>query len=273
MMIMDRHPDLQCVYKKAQLNEFLEEISSERQPNIDYDAFFRTQVLTDDPLRETWEELQFDYFQPPHRLGLDLARFGTAETVWCRRRGNRILPLIALTGFAGGNGVQILSRTREMMEKMEIECLIVDKTGITGGMAIEDPLINDGYTVVSIGFGEDSSRPDMYRNAATEMWFNIADSIDEMMLPNDPMLITQLTTRKFAFTGKKIRKGTDYAEQRIIEPKDSLKKRNLESPDRADAVCLAFAPIGFLIDEEEFEDSVQGELALPAHSGVIDWND
>jgi hypothetical protein len=113
----------------------------------------------------------------------------------------------------------------------------------------------------------------MYRNAATEMWFNIADSIDEMMLPNDPMLITQLTTRKFAFTGKKIRKGTDYAEQRIIEPKDSLKKRNLESPDRADAVCLAFAPIGFLIDEEEFEDSVQGELALPAHSGVIDWND
>jgi hypothetical protein len=270
LSIMGRHKDVLCPYTKDQLNIFLKEISSERQPQIEYDRFFNTSVNCDDPLTDLWEEIVAQYFQPPHRLGLDLARFGTSETVWARRRGWRILPLLALTGMAGGNGVQIISRTKDLMSTHDIDCVIVDKTGITGGMAVEDHLVNDGFIVLSIGFGEESSRPDMYLNAATEMWFFIAENIEKMMLPNDPMLITQLTTRRFTYTGRKIRKGNDYAEQRIIESKDSLRKRYLESPDRADACCLAMAPIGIVGDDEDL--NIDSELSLPHQSGVIEWD-
>ena len=273
LTLIKRHPEIQCPYDERTLNRFLRDISAEKQPDMDYDAFYRTSVTAEDPLTLQWQDTQRAYFAPPHRLGLDLARFGTAETVWARRRNWRLLPVIALTGIAGGNQIQIISRTREILDgNPDIDCLIVDKTGITGGMAIEDPLVDAGYTVASIGFGEDSSRPELYKNTATEMWYYIADNIDKIMLPNDSMLITQLTTRKYKFTGKKIRKGTDYAEQRVIEPKDDLRKRHLESPDRADAACLVFAQVAFVTDDDEEQDSItEDELSQPAVPGIIDW--
>ena len=273
LAIKERHPELDMAYSPQQLEGFIRDISAERQPNIDYDLLYGAMVPEGDPLTLRWQNLQTQYFAPPHRLGIDLARFGTAETVWARRRNWRLLPLIALTGMAGGNQIQIISRTREILDtKKDIDCTIIDKTGITGGMALEDPLVDAGYTAVSIGFGEDSSQPELYKNAATEMWFFIADNIDKIILPNDPMLITQLTTRTFEFTGKKIRKGTEYAEQRVIEPKDKLKKRHLESPDRADAACLAFASIGFVLEDESMESVLQDELSPPSITGVVDWS-
>lgn len=50
-------------------------------------------------------------------------------------------------------------------------------------------------------------------------------------LPDDEKLIAQLSTRKFKMTSR----------GRIaLERKEDMKKRGLDSPDRADAVALAF---------------------------------
>jgi hypothetical protein len=50
-------------------------------------------------------------------------------------------------------------------------------------------------------------------------------------LPNDSSLIKELSTRKFKMTSRgRIR----------LESKDDMKKRNIGSPDIADALALAF---------------------------------
>jgi hypothetical protein len=86
-----------------------------------------------------------------------------------------------------------------------------------------------------------------YENRGTETWATVRTLLQECFskhlqgqkpdieLPNDDRLITQLTQRKYRMTSKgKI----------ALERKEDMKKRGLDSPDRADAVVLAFAKDG-----------------------------
>lgn len=52
-------------------------------------------------------------------------------------------------------------------------------------------------------------------------------------LPDDPLLIAQLTSRQWYTRGDRI----------AIESKDKMKKRGIASPDRAESVVYAFAPV------------------------------
>ena len=54
-------------------------------------------------------------------------------------------------------------------------------------------------------------------------------------LPQDDTLLAQLTSRKYEFTGRN-------EQQRRLEPKSKLRRRGIQSPDRAEAVMMACAP-------------------------------
>jgi hypothetical protein len=74
-----------------------------------------------------------------------------------------------------------------------------------------------------------------YRNRGVEMWHHFRRLVETktLRLPADPTLITQLTSRRFFLTTGKAQ----------LEPKEEIKKRGGQSPDRADAAILAFARI------------------------------
>ncbi len=83
-----------------------------------------------------------------------------------------------------------------------------------------------------------SNQPEMFYNLRAEYYWNIRerfinDDIDLSSLPIEALdeLKAQLTAIKFEYTPKG---------QIKIETKEEMKKRGLPSPDKADALVLAF---------------------------------
>lgn len=184
-------------------------------------------------------------------LGVDVARFGDDETVIASRIGNYVFPLkgyvkqetTATTGY-------ILKHAREMManhRNIKQVYIKIDDSGVGGGVTDqlreivrENRLPFKIIPVINNGRADDDEH---YENVGTEQWGVLREMLNEnfsgyvkgelprIHLPNDDKLISQLTTRKYRMTSRgKI----------ALERKEDMKKRGLQSPDRADAVALAF---------------------------------
>lgn len=174
-------------------------------------------------------------------IGVDVARFGNDETVLAARVG---LKLVRLEPHSKQDtmvtaGHVILMAKDLMKEYSKARCTVkIDDDGVGGGVTdrvrevvSEEGLLMDVIDCHNGGIPEDR---DHYEDWGTESWACIRDLLkdDEIELINDSDLVGQFTTRKYRITSKgKIK----------IESKEDMKKRGLRSPDRADAVVLAFA--------------------------------
>jgi hypothetical protein len=88
-------------------------------------------------------------------------------------------------------------------------------------------------------------------NRATEIWVNLAKLIErrEIILPNDPVLIAQLTTREIETMSNGL--------LRLVS-KSVTKHNGGKSPDRADAVALAAQDIQGRAPEQRFDYKTGG---------------
>ncbi|WP_340701360.1 DEAD/DEAH box helicase family protein [Brevibacillus borstelensis] len=190
-------------------------------------------------------------------LGVDVARFGDDETVIAPRIGMKVFPLrcynkqdtMVTAGWCVKTAKDFL-RERPSLRQVRIK---VDDTGVGGGVVdrLNEIIQEEGLTnweVIPVNNGAKPSRDEEehYDNLGTECWAMVRNLLQEnfsghlqggpngVELPNDERLITQLTQRKYRMTSRgKI----------ALERKEDMKKRGLDSPDRADAVVLAFAEI------------------------------
>jgi hypothetical protein len=181
-----------------------------------------------------------------HAMGVDPARYGDDESVIYSREGNRILPAQA---FHGINTTQltgmVLKRAREVYKVYKEPLHIkVDDTGVGAGVTdqLEEaqsqekvkPLERKEFNIKVIPI-VNNGKPNSseYADRGTEMWGTMRDALDELSLPaDDDDLIAQMATRKY-----KVQPDGKLK----LERKDDMKKRNLPSPDRADALALCLA--------------------------------
>lgn len=174
-------------------------------------------------------------------LGIDLARFGDDETVIAARIGDSVLPLqhwrkLDLMQTTG----KIIHTLTELMTEYKLGSarLNVDEGGL--GAGVVDRLREVAHeknlhvTIQGCNFGG-KARDKKYANFVTEAYFALLDRLKDgsIALPNDDELAAQLTTRRYSLTS---------SDTLIIEKKADYKKRFHKSPDRADAIILAFAP-------------------------------
>lgn len=187
--------------------------------------------------------------EPDIDLGVDVARFGMDETVIVLRRGNRASiystlhqrDLMTVTGAI----VQAIKETRCKRCK-------VDDAGLGGG--VTDRLLeleNEGIfgdqeiDIIPINVGtatsdtEDHERGDRgeherFLNLRAELHWGIRKRFEDGMIAivEDEDLMGQATSIKYKLNSRGLIQ---------IESKDELKKRGLPSPDRFDALVLAFA--------------------------------
>lgn len=187
-------------------------------------------------------------------LGVDVARFGDDETVIAPRIGMKVFKLrcynkqdtMVTAGRVLAAGREILRRYPQL-RKVEIK---VDDSGVGGGVTDRlNEVIRDenlkGWRVTPVINGSSPTRhaQEHYENRGTETWADLRDLLQDSFskyiqgqpsaieLPNDERLITQLSQRKYRMTSKG---------KLALERKEDMKKRGLDSPDRADAVVLAF---------------------------------
>lgn len=182
---------------------------------------------------ERWEDTPEGQ---PVEIGNDIARFGSDKTVIATRRGVKVLPLkvYAKKDTMETAGLVIVEYTQQDASKIK-----VDDIGVGGG--VTDRLKEQNYPVVPINVGESAIDTEKFADLRSELWWNLRELLDPnprtnpkpIALPRDDELLGDLCGIKYKITSKG---------QIKVESKDDMKKRIKRSPDRADAVVLAFAP-------------------------------
>ncbi len=163
------------------------------------------------------------------RLGIDVARYGGDSTALASIFGQVLDPIEVEnkkdTNWTTGRAI-VLNRMNEY------DSIGVDDTGVGGG--VTDSLENEGLDVDAMIAGSSAIESDKFENLTAEIYWNLRMAIKnkELSLPDDKKLINQLCSRKYSFT----RNGKIK-----LESKDDMKKRGLSSPDRADAVAIAYS--------------------------------
>ncbi|CEH29478.1 terminase B [Aneurinibacillus migulanus] len=187
-------------------------------------------------------------------IGVDVARYGDDETVIAPRIGGKVFELqcyhkqgtTVTTGW-------VLATAREYMKmysQIRKVFIKVDDSGVGGGVTdeLEEAVYEQElpYTIVPINNGSTADDNEHYENKGTECWGILREELErsfsrkirgesvDIELPDDEKLIKQLTTRRYRMTSKG---------RIMLERKDDMKRRGLESPDRADAVVLSFATV------------------------------
>jgi hypothetical protein len=155
---------------------------------------------------------------------------GTAENVIAIRRGNKLERLVC---WHERDSVAGVGRFIMEFRKYHLQAKQVWGDNGGGGQMMIDMLASLGWPINRFNFGEPAIRDDVYTSRGAEIWYSFGLLVNrsEMVLLDDPILVSQLTTRK-AIYDSRARMG--------VESKEDMRKRGLVSPDRADAVCGVF---------------------------------
>ena len=174
-------------------------------------------------------------------IGADIARFGDDETIIAPRIGGKVLGLHHFTkqDLMTTCG-KVLSITKGAMKDYAKPHAIirVDDDGVGGGVTdrLREIILEDGLDidVVACHNGGRANDREHYANWITEQWCGLKKRLvdGDISLPQDDELAAQLSTRKYTLNSR---------DQIILEDKKTYKKRIHRSPDRADALVLAFA--------------------------------
>jgi hypothetical protein len=156
--------------------------------------------------------------------GMDPAGEGNDETVHCVLEGPAMLKQDC---FRKVLTPETVGWARGLIEEEKLEAFGIDE-GYNPG--IRDWLNFEKMPVVGVNFGGTEGVPEKYANMGTYMWALVRQAImDEAIgLLNDPILVSQLSSRRV----EKLPNG-----QLRLESK---KKSGRKSPDRADALVIAW---------------------------------
>lgn len=167
----------------------------------------------------------------PVQAGVDVAGPGDAETTACVRQGDAILEQRAFAQADSRGEVVAMLRP---WKALGLDAVNVDVAGIGHyfALALEDA----GLPVVRINVGEaptDDEAREKYLNLRAQVFWSFREWAASGMLAG---LTDQTTLAQLAG----IRYKHDARGKVVIEKKEDARKRGVRSPDRAEAVVLAF---------------------------------
>ncbi len=174
------------------------------------------------------------YNQAPLIIGVDVARYGSDDTVIYPRLGDDARSF-GYRRFNGLNTTQVVGKIIEVID--EFGRLGKKPSGlfIDGGMygaSVCDILKQLGYNPIEVNFGH-TAIDKRYKYRCDEMWGKLRDNLTRLCLPNDLALTAQLTQRQYGYL--------ENSGKMRLETKREMKDRNLSSPDIADALALTYA--------------------------------
>lgn len=168
--------------------------------------------------------------------GLDVARFGRDKTVFIVRHGGKVIKIFVVSEM---DTMAVTGWASKIIDDYDLDTTAVDIIGI--GSGVYDRLEELGYDVIGVSVGASPTDEDenkKFFNLRAQIHWNLRtlfkpnkDGKPSISIPNDPELISELSMITYKFSSeRKIR----------IESKDELRKKLGRSPDKADALSLAF---------------------------------
>jgi len=193
------------------------------------------------------ERAQLATFKPsgPLVVSCDVSYYGDDETVIAVRDGDRVRIAQAYTGKdtteTAGIVASVAVDALEHSEQHEAH-IVIDEIGF--GAGVLDVLRRDSrFHVHGFHAARAARHPDKFPLRRDEMWFNFSQRLrdDTVDLDPDAQLLEDLVAPVYSF---------DLRGRRKVERKEDTKKRLGRSPDRADAVLMAFDFDPSTADEE-----------------------
>lgn len=150
------------------------------------------------------------------------------DTVFAMRQGRVVHEF---RRFHGRKTTEVVALAARAIAEWQPDFINVDAGGLGSGIA--DRLIELGYPVSRILFGERAIEQDLYGLRRDEMWGEMANWFkDAVQLPYDMAALSDLTAPA---------KDEDGSLRFKLETKKHMRKRGLKSPDAGDALALTFA--------------------------------
>jgi len=209
----------------------------------------------------------------PLVVGMDVARGGSDASEIRFRRGNdaRSIPPIRISGEESRDSMRVAAKLADVLNRtyggIRPTVAFVD-SGM--GRAIVDRCRQLGYrNVIEINFG--GKPPDShYANRRSYMWSRMRDWLEHGAIDHSPQLEIDLTAPQYHHNRR---------DQLVLESKDDMKQRGLDSPDSADALALTFAeavdplkgpdqPARDPYDDDEDDCAGRGSSLFPSRQGA-----
>jgi hypothetical protein len=172
------------------------------------------------------------YQKMPVIFGVDVARFGDDRSIICKRQGRKA----EFIGKFYHQDTQIIGgKVQEAIDAEKPDAVVIDGDGIGG--AVYDFLKARGYdrktALVEFHGGASPVDPHKYLNKRAEMWGEMRDWLEGGDIPDEAEIETDLT-------------GPDYGYHPtkgclVLERKEEMKARGVDSPDLGDALAMTFA--------------------------------
>ena len=161
-------------------------------------------------------------------IAVDVARFGSDQSVIVRRRGRRVEEIQA---FRGLDTMQLAGRIAAAILQFRPDRVMVDEIGV--GAGVVDRLREQGFPVKGINVARSALQNTVFANLRAEGYWRLRDlfAAGELRIPSDNQLMGELASLRYSY---------DSLGRLLMESKDDMRSRGLTSPDRADALMLAF---------------------------------
>jgi phage terminase large subunit len=191
--------------------------------------------------------------------GIDVADGGDNETVLCVRQGSRIVLMQAWTRRDPRGEVEATLAPY----KSRLASVKVDKVGV--GAYFEKHFTDLGYETLGVNVGEAPYNAERFANLKAELYWGLRERFQQGDIWGalDERTIAQLSSIRYELTPRG---------QIAIESKEKMARRGVKSPDRAEALMLAFA-VGksqglFELWREQAEALKAGQQVQQSHAAA-----
>ena len=164
----------------------------------------------------------------PLVMAVDVARFGSDKSVILRGRG----PVVEdIQAFRGLDTIKLAGRVADAIKSWHPDEVVIDEVGI--GAGVVDRLRERGYRIQAINVGRAARDGQHHANLRAEGYWQLRKLFLDggVDIPSDKELVGQLAALKYSFNSMG---------QVVIESKEEMRRRGVPSPDKADAMMLAF---------------------------------
>lgn len=165
-------------------------------------------------------------------VGADIAHQGGDQIIFYKRRGKKVIDKY----------VSQYQNTQTTIK--DLKAFTIDKSVPINmdngdiGKAVADFMEEAGWLINRINFGGVPYDTEHYEDCVTEMYFNLRDQLEEIDIPFDEELRSELIQRKYNYIPG--RRGYEVMK---IEKKEDFQKHATcknKSPDNADGLVLCF---------------------------------
>ena len=162
-------------------------------------------------------------------MGVDVARFGNDKTVIIIRHGPKVIYIDQLrkSDIVNTTGAVVTAALQ-----YKVKDLIIDEIGVGAGV-LDNLKADKRFNAQGLNGSNRPSSSEKYLNLRAEVFDGLRQRFadGDISIPNDPELISQLASLTYRYNARG---------QLQLESKDQIRSTGRQSPDKADAIALAF---------------------------------